>query len=187
MTNNTNLREMLEKAFANVNEWLKFAEQKNAALVAFNSAVLFGFLNLPAPVKENPFLHAYIIAACIFIFMGAMVSLISFIPKLRIPWKISNKQTNSKDNFLFFGHIANYTPEKYLADFAKSLNCPEALLSETVIEKMYAEQIVVNARIANNKYACFTVAVGLTLSGFLTPLPAIIRYVQYRITRRNYR
>ena len=38
--NDNSIVEMLETIFSNVNSWLNFAEAKNAALMAFNIAML---------------------------------------------------------------------------------------------------------------------------------------------------
>ena len=167
------MREHLEKAFSNVNEWLKFAEQKNAALIAFNSAVVFGLLSLSLP--PNVVLRGYVYLAVALLAIAVILALASFIPRTRIPWVMPRSRNDEDDNLLFFGHAANYTPERYLAALAKALGeTPEPCGR---IEKMYAEQIVMNSKIALYKYSCFTAGIWLTLSAFLTPIPAAIHFI----------
>lgn len=46
----------LKDIFENVNAWLKFAEGKNAALIAFNGALTVGLLRVLPNLRPMPFL-----------------------------------------------------------------------------------------------------------------------------------
>ena len=45
-SDNDNITQQLYQVFNNVNDWLKFAEAKNAMLIAFNGASIFGIIKL---------------------------------------------------------------------------------------------------------------------------------------------
>jgi hypothetical protein len=104
-----------------------------------------------------------------------MISLMSFLPRLRVPWSLPKKRIDDSDNLLFFGHIANYTVEGYLSALAKSFETGAAIPSK--LEKYYAEQIIINSQISLYKFRCFTLGIWLTLSAFLTPLPPLVKLV----------
>ena len=101
--------------FANVNDWLRFAETKNGALVAFNSAVAFGVLRLVLGDQNlATWLVGSLLVSATFALISISIALYTFLPKLT-PTFISVEETpSSADNLLFYGHIAKYTTNSYL-------------------------------------------------------------------------
>lgn len=173
-TTSHNATQLLSETFLNVSEWLKFAEQKNAALIAFNSAMSVGILAvMPSVDASICWLRCLGFASIFFLWLGAVVSLWSFIPAVRIPKPRDWSGGLLDDNLLFFGHIAKHTPKSYLDAVLKLTESTDVTPSR--LDKQYAEQIVTNAQIAMRKYNLFADALWLTLSAFLTPLIYVVR------------
>lgn len=88
---------ILENTFSNINNWLSFAEAKNAALIAFNIAVLTAMLGSVDVLNKN--VLYYIINCALIISSG--LAFMSFKPKTG-----NNKRTiqssNDADNLLLF-------------------------------------------------------------------------------------
>ena len=147
-----------------VNEWLKFAEAKNGALLAVDSAMIFGVFKL----SESGWPHVGLFYLTISVLIASAVScLISFIPKLKMPTFTMKREPDSGDSLIYYGHIAKYNPENYL----KALygQADTGSVSPSSLEVDYAKQIVTNSRIALRKYFCFTVALWFAV-GALTLL-----------------
>jgi len=161
----TRLKEILDL----VNQWLKFAEAKNAALLAANCTIAFALSKSLQQFKSIPlYLNIYIYFAIALLFIAAALSLLSFIPRTHMPWISSTRKPSTEDNLVFYGHIAAYDANSYL----------NALYRETGVDKIkhqgleedYAEQIIINSRISLAKYRLFAAAAWITLSALLTPI-----------------
>jgi hypothetical protein len=152
-----------------VNDWLKFAEAKNAALVVFDSAVL---VVVAQAVSENPRaytgLRVYVLTLCTLVAASLVVGLFSFLPRTSIPVLTASELPGERDNLIFFGAAKKYTARDYVAAAEARYGGGQPKL--TPWEQDIAEQIVTNARIADWKYACFKVALGATIWGLLTPV-----------------
>ncbi|MFT6987886.1 MAG: hypothetical protein ACJAT7_003751 [Psychromonas sp.] len=161
-----NFADKLDGIFKIINEWLKFAEQKNAALLILNCGLTWGIARVLAK-QEN----LSSIANCLnsfgymFIIASAITCLISFIPILEIPWfKVGGK--NNSDNCVFFGHIAKYTNREYLTLLSKKLGAVRQNFNDFELD--VASQIVTNSEIALNKYKQFTFSSWLTILGVIS-------------------
>ena len=168
------MEERLRNTLSTVNEWVRFAEGKNAALLVADGAAVFGIFQVHAGRDLHWAIDLYSVVAITLLVASAAICLVSFVPELRISWSSSPKQTSPKDNLLFYGHIANYSPREYLESLCRQSNTSVESLGQ--IQEYYAEQIVVNSRIARAKYRCFNSAVFLTLSAILTPVLVPIIY-----------
>ena len=161
---------ILENTFSNINNWLSFAEAKNAALIAFNIAVLTAMLGSVDVLNKN--VLYYIINCALIISSG--LALMSFKPKTG-----NNKRTiqssNDADNLLLFTHIAKYTKEKYLISvYRKYLNIIKREEDLSKIELDYADEITYNAQITVNKYAWFNRALCVDIGSMCCILILII-------------
>lgn len=158
-----------EWILAQANDWLKFAEAKNAALVVFNAAVLVAVVQL---VFEHPPTHSalklYLASMSAFIGGGMLVALFSFLPKTSIPLLSAGERPNPRDNLIFFGAAKKYSTQDYL----REVNARYGMEQHTNArwEQDIAEQVVTNARIAVWKYTCFKIALWATICGLLTPI-----------------
>lgn len=156
----------LDGILKNINEWLKFAEQKNAALLVLNCGLAWGIARMLTKQGElssianclNSFGYTFVIAS-------AITCLISFIPILQIPWFKAGEKSHS-DNCIFFGHVAKYTSREYLTLLSKKLR--EERSNFNGFELDVASQIVTNSEIALNKYKQFSFSSWLTILGVIS-------------------
>jgi hypothetical protein len=156
----------LKDIFGNINEWLKFAEAKNGALLGINAAVITTLLSNLDKIKlywiiETVLLNVFLPSAII----STLIALKSFWPA-RKHELISTPASNplADDNLLFFGHIKNYSPSSYLTNLEVAIgNTPEGNFTRLQID--YAKQIITNAKIANRKYTLFNLGVVVDVIG----------------------
>jgi hypothetical protein len=168
-----NLRKKMENQlkdiFSNINDWLKFAETKTATLLAGNGMIIFGLFRI---FKDSNEIHnAYISTAIILLSLSIFTNLLSLIPSLKVPFLLLNKDTKKNDNLLYFLDIAKYETNNYL----KKLN--NSIEKFTDFEKYYAEQIIINSKIALMKYRLFKIAIILTSFAIFIILIALINYL----------
>jgi hypothetical protein len=156
-----------------VNDWVKYAEAKNAANIAFCSASVFAIARVVISKPElNEFIHLYSYLVVLILTLSLFLSLVSFAPKLKAPW-IRIGSCEESDNLLYFGHACKYSGSKYL----DKLYLGNAINSRNYeIELMYCEQIVVNSKVAFIKFSQFDLAIKLTISAIITPLYWVYDY-----------
>lgn len=163
----------LKYIFDNVNNWLKFAESKNAALLAANSAIVFGLIRTQ-DLFENSLLHYYFVICIVLATFSACICLLSFVPKIKINSIFQETSVQAENlNLLFYGHIAKFTPEDYL----KALQDGHIITEEAIQDRFctdIANQIVVNSKIAQTKYIFFQLAIWFTVAAVISPIVTII-------------
>jgi hypothetical protein len=172
------MHDHLKDIFNNINDWLKFAEAKNAALIAFNGAIIMGCLSL---IKEPP-PHLpvwYLWMVVVLVALSTFCALLSFYPKTAAPG----------NNLYFYDHIYRYSSKQYLEYLSAALPNDQARNSiggdsakvsaarEKHLTEHLAEQIVINSKIASRKYKYFKVALSLLMTGLIVPL--IVLFVQF--------
>jgi hypothetical protein len=160
----------LHHILALVNEWLKFAEAKNAALLIAASAVVLGVPSVAAQLQLcSSWTAIYVTWLIALAALSALVAAFSLLPRTRIPWLLPSTPPQLPGNVLFYGEIHKLDPDTYL----NSLRSKLGLLGDPIpIERDYAEQIIVNSRITMEKYTLFSIALWTLLFGVLTPLVA---------------
>lgn len=169
------MKEDLKEIFKNVNDWLKYAEAKNAMLLGFNGAVLFGVFRVFSGNSElkdlwgiiGPYYH-YCLPVVIII--STIITLISFLPETKMI-KLDDNDKPEKVNVLFYSHLKTLSADDLLTE----LN----VTNPTSIEKSYAQQIVINSGIAAAKFDSFKVAGWITLSGLMLIIPVIFPLTNY--------
>lgn len=171
----------LKFIFDNVNNWLKFAESKNAALLVANSAFIFQVFRILIDDENiNKFVYFYLVICIVLAAISACLCLLSFVPKISIPSISTGEYVQEENaNLIFYGHIAMFTPNKYW----------EALRTQNIISEEYAQdkflaaianQIVINSKIALTKYIFFRIALWLTVAAIIPPtLILIITLILY--------
>lgn len=168
----------LKDIFDNINNWLKFAEAKNGAIIALNSALIFGILKLNSSItNQNILLNYYISIGIFLLFVSIIMALLSFIPRLNYPYIIFDKPTEN-DNLLYFGDILKYTPLTYYEKL-QIKTCGES--NKKDFEMYYINQIIINSKITFIKFKQFEIAVWFTLSAFLTPIGGLLLYFVRKI------
>lgn len=172
------MEERLEKIFSNVNEWLRFAETKNASIVGANAVAIFGIAKLFTDNAHlNQWLKGYLILLIVCAVIGGILALCSFLPRINIPWLESGEKEQPHHNLIFYSDIAKYEPKQYLSSLYKLHGTTVEEFSK--LENDYAEQIVVNSRITLKKYEFFRTALWITIAGIVTPVLAIIIYIYF--------
>ena len=159
--------EQLYRIFNNVNDWLKFAEAKNAMLIAFNSASIYGIsqsLNLDC-IKGTKFIEIYLMIVILLLVFSTITSLISFAPKVKI---ISGGYYGSGNisNVLFFEYLKTKSNTEIIQEVTGVSATTQAPYAK--VELDIAEQIKQNSIIASVKYSYFTIAVWITIVAYVT-------------------
>jgi hypothetical protein len=168
------MNENLKYVFANINEWLKFAEVKNAGLLALNAAAIFGILQSQSIFeKEFKLLSGSMLSLFL---LSALLCIYSIVPDLRTA-RFKSKFDNSTFqtqinnlNFLFFGTISKLTKDQYI----NLIKYNDNNFLNTRIDESLIEQIIVNAEIANFKVIVFDKASWLTFVAFFLGILTII-------------
>ncbi|WP_310485136.1 Pycsar system effector family protein [Chamaesiphon sp. VAR_48_metabat_403] len=166
--------------FQNVNDWLKFAEAKNAVLLAFAGAGMTATLTVLVSA-QNLFnsLRWGLISATILLCVCAFLCILSFLPKtdlekiLRLRLSQS-EQPKPEDNLYFYGHLKKYQAEELL----DRLN--QTYLSDSPVSQPYSKeakdlavQVTINSGIAFIKFEIFRYAV-YTLAAAIISVPVFI-------------
>jgi hypothetical protein len=170
------MEDRLWRIFENVNNWLKYAEQKNTLLLTF-IGIQITLVKLFMKVLDG-----WLMVSLIFLGLCFIVCLLTFFPRTRISnWWFDfmirgvDDQAES-DNLIFFGHIVKYTTEEYIAKMQKYLN--GEIHGHRNLENL-CSQIVVNSEIASAKLNFFKVSVWLMVLGqFLFLLSFWSQYVK---------
>lgn len=167
-----NMNENLLEIFKNVNDWLKHAEAKNAMLVAFDGAAIFGLAQLHSAdfIKESEVLSYSLIGAIGFLTVSLIIALISFSPKLS--FKPETGAAMQKDKNLVYFEYLKTLPTKNIAE--EILGKEISVIDDLDID--LAKQIRENAKIASSKYSHFKVAVWITSVVFV--LAIIVSFIQ---------
>ncbi|OUR92806.1 hypothetical protein A9Q81_15935 [Gammaproteobacteria bacterium 42_54_T18] len=161
----------LKDTLSKVNEWVKFAEAKNAANIAFCSTAIFSLMRMVSGEDcLNGFLLYYSIGVIVCFSLSLIISLFSFVPKLEAPW-LHIGSRDEKDNVLYFGHACKYSAASYL----DKLYSGEPHKSKNHdLEIAYSNQIVVNSKVAFIKFKQFDLALWFTITAILSPIGTLI-------------
>jgi hypothetical protein len=155
------LEHRLHMLLVMVNDWLRFAEAKNAILLPFvggGTGILVSHLS-SATTPSTRLLLAIIFTSL----LGAsLVTLLSFMPQIDIK-KVVERQIDLQldHNLFYYGHLALYNAEELTRALSERLAQSE--ISRDSVD--LAEQVVINARIALRKHNMFTLAIRIVLVG----------------------
>ncbi|NET36062.1 MAG: hypothetical protein F6K19_29220 [Cyanothece sp. SIO1E1] len=172
--------------FHNVNDWLKYAEAKNAVLLAFSGAGLIANITLLATAQSLPnSLRTGLILSTSLLSICALFCALSFLPKTnleQILWLRNSPSRrlptqSSDDNFYYFGHLRKYTPDELL-DSINKLYCNEIFTLPYEKEcRDVAAQITVNSQIAFLKFNFFTWSSYLLVLSIVVIPIVVIAYI----------
>ena len=175
----------LKTIFSYVNNWLRFAEEKNAALIVLNGGLLLALISLMGKDVEIPFfIHNnifyyrltffYLLNFVLFSAFGLMISLMSFLPQTKVIINTKEEKIKESDNLIFYSHIAKYDADEYLSKLHDLLEIEN---ESSKYELAYANQIITNSKIATSKYLHFQVALWFTISSIFTPIIGYILFL----------
>ena len=168
--------EKLLRVFGNVNDWLKFAEAKNAMLIAFNGASIFGAIKLfdNETINNSSFLSNYALFVIICLIFSTVNCLVSFAPRVKIVKGIYS--SGKIPNVLFFEYLKGKSSTEIFQEITGVTDSKK----QTTFEIDLAEQIRQNSIIASRKYSHFTISVWITISAYITlPIAGIFCLYTY--------
>lgn len=146
-------KDFLDKSLDRVNYWLQFAEAKNAAMIAFVVAML-------AVIYGGDVINHLVLKIMITVIyvISLLLSVISFYPKYKKNVWICDGTYEVEDNLLFWKDISKYSVNDYLKAVSGKIFQVENERFDLDL-RMYAEEIITNARIAKAKYMLFEAAI----------------------------
>jgi hypothetical protein len=167
------LERRLAEVLAFVEGHLRFAEAKNT--VSFTAAVA-GLVGAMALIgSDRPpdgallwYLRSFVVCSAV----ATSVSLLSFAPRIDVPWLRRKGKCSANDDLLYFGDIRKYRPEDYAAAVAALAGVKATEINHW--HRLQARQIVINARIASQKFTYFKYSIWFSLGALLTPLIAVV-------------
>jgi hypothetical protein len=176
--------------FDNVNNWLKYAEAKNAVLLAFTGAGLTANLTLLATTQNllNSLRFGLIISTSLLCFCSLLCSL-SFLPKTnleKILWLKANPSArvisqSDEDNLYYFDHLKKYTSNELLEVINNYYFDGSIQLPYTKEHRDLASQITVNSSIASLKFQIFTYSLYFLITSIaIVPLTIFVALVLFR-------
>lgn len=148
----------LKYIFANINEWLKFAEAKHGGLIVLNAGLVVGILSSYTNIQNFIFKPTILIGTICF-GISVFLSIISQFPVTQNIFY--NKKVIANPNLYFFGHLSHFDNQTFIDEFKKvDMDFTPSKLDIDLIN-----QILVNARIAQAKFGFFKFASYLTAFG----------------------
>lgn len=168
--------DVLEKRLKHVNDWLQFAEKKNATLIALDLGVIWGISRLLDLTKIGGATNLLLLSiGGLLVMVSIFVCLFSFLPILQKSDVVGKLKKSSDDNSLFFGDIAKYDSNEYLQLLLLRYGMENYKVSHA--HKDYSEQIVTNSKIAKHKLDVFRVSAWFTFFGFLTLILFVVIFL----------
>lgn len=158
MTQQDNRAALLQQVLDSVNNWLQFAEAKNAALIAFNVAVIGVILGSDL-YEKSLLLSSFIVGGFV---ASTGVVLYAFWP---VNKEIEKNRKDVAENLLHYAYIATLTSNEYLEKLAERYwGRMEGQEGESLqLERDYCREIVENARIIIRKQRCFKIGLAVVL------------------------
>lgn len=139
-------------------DFVKFAEAKNGALLAFSSGWIVASVNMLG--NTSPLVMEYrpaLILALPFFFLAAVLCLVSFLPRGLARFYRPNDGAKS---LLYFGDAAKVELGALEARFIERYSPPEGEPYTQAYFHDLVVQMAVNSRIAAIKFRMFTIAAG---------------------------
>jgi hypothetical protein len=175
--------------FHNVNDWLKFAEAKNAALLAFSGTGMTATLTVLATAQSLPtFLRFGLLISTSLLCICTLLCALSFIPKTNLEKLLWLRSQPSKklhpsltDNLYYFGDLRKYSA-------GELLNAVNVHYFNSIVTQPYSKecsdvaiQITINSDIASFKFQTFTYAIYFLVASILSvPFLLLTSLVLYR-------
>jgi hypothetical protein len=164
---------------AQVNEWLQFAEAKNAGLVALDVIALTAIVSiLPSTeVEITAPVAGGLLAAGLLLVLSLAISLWSFIPRSdrRTLVPAAGRPPRATDNLYFYGDVGLYQPRQLATEIARRYDgIPhyDPVLHPSHVD--LAGQIIANARITVAKNGNFRVATIVALLAFAAAVAGVL-------------
>ena len=156
-------------------DFVRFAEAKNAALLALASAWVVAIINLKCSGKTMPDRLAMgITLALLFSLCAGLLAMLSFMPRLHLPWFLGGKRAGPHPhNLLYFGDISRLPIKTLEQDFPLRY-FPDSEGYKGAYFHDLLVQISVNSEIAMRKMVVFRWGIGLiVVAGLILLVPVI--------------
>ena len=153
----------IKNIFANINDWLKFAEAKHTGMLILNSGVIFGLFTV---LKDYQYYlpKTAILLSLICFGLSMLFSIVSLYPSSHNIQPRRKKITNP--NLYFNQHISMLNVEDFKSELIKiDTNYKFDKLDDDLIY-----QIIINSTIATRKYKLFKFSTIFTTMGLGIPL-----------------
>ena len=162
---------ILTAALSRAIDFVKFAETKNAALLAFGSAWTLGIttiLNTQTQILTQGTVTSMAVARALFV-IAILMTTWSFLPKLRT--ENFERKVRAR-NLLFFKHVAELKPSAVKDAIATRYVSGGAVTNDYLDD--LACQVAINSAIASKKFRIFELAaISVMLGIVVLALPAL--------------
>lgn len=168
--NDEDLERLLVGNLSRINEWLRFAETKNAALLTFCSAWLVAMCSLWANNTAPAIIQWAMTAASPFIIAAALCSLASLLPvsQRKVPGQTAREL--STKNILFHGNIAHLdlatAGQAFQTRYGSSAT--DQGMKNHIIDLI--TQLVETSQVTTRKFSLFTSGARLVLVAIIAAL-----------------
>ncbi|HEY7037011.1 MAG TPA: Pycsar system effector family protein [Thermomicrobiales bacterium] len=170
------VEQRLLSILAMVNDWLKFAETKNAGLVGLGSAgaaVAASFLSQ----ADDRVLTVGLGIAAVLLSICVLIGLASFFPRTSLARYLTHDagRPGAADNLYYYGHLARYAPAALVEAIARDY--AQTGYTDVVHARSrddLAAQIIVNSRITLAKLQLFGIATWFFAAAAVTALMAVL-------------
>lgn len=160
----TQMEERLKYVVGLVNDWLRYAETKNAGLLVASGTLLKLATDHFPPRTDGPVIFYGALLGCGCMVLSVIVCLLSFLPALKFEWLVSKRARSAKHNLFYFRHIAMFSAFDYLTALYQAEGLTDA---KRKVEIDLAGQIVINSKIATRKFLEFSAALWISVVGIL--------------------
>ena len=158
----------LSDLLGRVIDWLKFAEAKNTGSVGLSSTGLGVIVTfLVAGPDIPPLAGVGLAVGALALMLSLMLTVASFLPSTNLEKHLvgERERPTTRDNLLYYGHLARYEPRALVEAVAEMYFGQEGETYEpNKLDVDLAAQIVTNARITVRKLALYKYS--LLLFGF---------------------
>ena len=162
------VRQQLSDLLTRVIDWLKFAEAKNTGSVGLSSTGLGVIVTFLVAGPEIPPLAGVGLAVgALALMLSLLLTVASFLPSTNLEKHLvgERERPTTRDNLLYYGHLARYEPRALVEAIAEMYFEQESeAYAPSKLAIDLAAQIVTNARITVRKLAFFRYS--LLLFGF---------------------
>lgn len=182
----------LTAIFQVVVDWVKFAEAKNAVILAFSGAGITAIVTSLSTTSKLPqSLYIGFLTSIVFLCITSLVCAISFLPKTDLEYIVwLNKKPSKKlgktiikdtDNLYYFGDLQKYNSMELLEAINKHYFEGQIQLPYKNEYLDIANQIVINSQIASMKFQLSGVSAWLLIISMCSiPSVLILYFMIYR-------
>jgi hypothetical protein len=157
-----------------VNDWLKFAESKNALLLTADTAIILGISSFMIDnIKVIKPLWLGILDLSLF-GLAAIICLMSLLPSINLIGHPKSQLLRPGSNIFFFGDLANYSSK----ELVKALRIYTGIGNNKTnkFDEDLAEQIIVNSIIAKKKFRFFNICIFINLIAIIAIIVSFVLF-----------